>query len=256
MNNITFIIPVRIDSHYRLRNLTSVLNFFLNSAQNTKFIITEGDVSTKIETIPASERVCKLFRHDDNPIFHRTKYVNDVLRTLDDEIVAVWDCDAIGSFDNISQAADMLSQTEDVMAYPYNGIFWSVGEYHSELFSKSLDLRVLTDFPQPRALMCGYHSVGGAFLVNVKRYKKYGWENEYFKGWGPEDAERYARLEILGKKPVRVDAELFHLYHTRGINSGTSDHGLAMSTKKEYAHVCGMTSEELKEYISTWNWIK
>lgn len=256
MKSLTFIIPVRIDSAFRLRNLQTVIKYFSRESDSVKFIVTEGDVVTRIESVTESSRIRKVFTFDKNPIFHRTKYVNDVLRTIDDDIVAIWDADAIGSVDNVFKGVQILTESDAVMTYPYNGVFWSVGKYHSELFASRLDLAVLSAYPQPRALMCGYHSVGGAFLINVKEYKKYGWENEYFKGWGPEDAERYARLEILGKKPLRVDAELYHLYHPRGINSGSSDPGLALSTRREFAKVCGMTPGELKAYINEWPWIR
>jgi hypothetical protein len=119
-----------------------------------------------------------------------------------------------------------------------------------------MDLDVLTKYPQPRSLMCGYHSVGGAFLVDIERYRIRGWENENFIGWGPEDSERYARLEILGKKPLKVDAELYHLHHPRGINSGSIEPMLAFSTKKEYAKVCSMSPDQLREYVSQWEWTK
>ena len=98
--------------------------------------------------------------------------------------------------------------------------------------------------------------MGGAYLVDVLRYRKYGWENEYFLGWGPEDAERYTRLEILGQKPCRVDGHLYHLFHPRGVNSGMSDKVLAKSTKKEYCKVCSLSPEELKKYIKSWKWIE
>lgn len=253
---LTFVIPVRIDSAFRLRNLKTVINYFSAKSSCVKFIITEGDIVSRIESIPESEKVRKIFTYDENPIFHRTKYVNDILRTIDNNIVAIWDADAIGNLDNVFRAANILMDSNAVMIYPYNGIFWSVGKYYSEFFAIRLDLDVLTTYRQPMSLMCGYHSVGGAFLINVKRYKKYGWENENFKGWGPEDAERFARLEILGKKPLRINAELYHLYHPRGVNSGSFDRELALSTKREYAKVCGMTPNELNEYIATWSWIK
>ena len=63
-------------------------------------------------------------------------------------------------------------------------------------------------------------SVGGAFLVNRVAYLRAGGENEAFYGWGPEDAERVKRLEILELPIARVKGPLYHLDHPRGINSG------------------------------------
>ena len=96
---------------------------------------------------------------------------------------------------------------------------------------------LLGSYSQPLYLMCSYYSVGGAFLVDVEEYRRCGWENEHFAGWGPEDAERYRRLLILGEQHSRIAGSLYHLYHTRGVNSGDYDKKLAMDTKKEYVHV-------------------
>lgn len=256
MKDITFIIPVRIDSYHRLCNLLSVVRYYLSTIPDTIFIIVEGDSISRIKGIPDNNRCKCIFIKDRNPIFHRTRYVNEMFRIIDTKFAAVWDADAIGEVSNIEQAVDLLKNNGAVMSYPYNGIFWSIGQWHSEIFCDTLDLNVLTRYPQPKSLMCGYHSVGGAFIVDVELYRKYGWENEYFCGWGPEDAERFARLEILGHPPLRVDSELYHLYHPRGINSGSVDHELSYLTKKEYAKVCSMTPKELEMYISEWEWIK
>ena len=75
-------------------------------------------------------------------------------------------------------------------------------------------------------------------------------------GLGPEDAERYHRLEILGFKPGHVSGGLYHLYYTREINSGVRDVNLIISTKRELLHVCSMNPIESKEYIETWKWIR
>ncbi len=256
MQEITFIIPVRIDSDCRLRNLRSVVGYLLSAIDNARFLIVEADSSSRLTGLPDNERIRTFFIKDDKPIFHRTRYVNNMFRIADTRIAAVWDADAIGEIDNIRKAVGLLEKTDAVMAYPYNGIFWSVGQWHSEIFCDKMDLDVLTKYPQPRSLMCGYHSVGGAFLVDIERYRIRGWENENFIGWGPEDSERYARLEILGKKPLKVDAELYHLHHPRGINSGSIEPMLAFSTKKEYAKVCSMSPDQLREYVSQWEWTK
>jgi hypothetical protein len=62
----------------------------------------------------------------------------------------------------------------------------------------------------------GRSSVGGAFIVNKQRYLKGGGENENFYGWGPEDAERLKRMEILEEPTQRIEGPLFHLHHPRG----------------------------------------
>lgn len=252
---ITFILPVRIDSEYRLNNLRSVLNFYVENP-NFHFLIIEADSEYRLLPMDYKyDNVDYHFVSDDNPIFHRTKYINQMLGIVETKIAAIWDVDVICSESQIFNAAEMLRQTNQSLVYPFDGRLWCINASFSELFREKLDLSILSDFSQNKYLMCGYYSVGGAFLVNVEEYRKYGWENENFLGWGPEDAERCKRVEILtGTKPFRVSGELYHLFHPRGINSGPFDENLAYSTKREYCKVCSMTKDELLKYVESWNW--
>lgn len=172
------------------------------------------------------------------------------------QFVAVWNVDAIAPVSQLNQAYMCLLSDNVTLAYPYDGRFWQVNFFNSCLFHRKHKINFLTGYDVPRNLMSGYYSVGGAFLVNVHAYRKCGWENEHFIGWGPEDVERYHRLEILGERIVRVPGSLYHLFHTRGINSGDYDNALSEITKREYSRVCSMMPEELRSYISTWNWVK
>ncbi len=254
---ITFLLPVRIDSEERLKNLITVLNFFSQLSQ-VSFCILEADSDSKIpSSIYRNKNIDYLFIKDDNSIFHRTRYINIMLKRTKTEFAAIWDVDAICPVEQVRKAMDSLIINKDnTIVYPYDGKFWCCNILFSELFREKLDIAVLSDFPQNRYLMSGYYAVGGAFLVNVGNYKRYGWENENFLGWGPEDVERYKRIEMLTDTPPhRIEGDLFHLYHPRGINSGLFDEKLAYSTKKELIKVCAMSKVELHEYINTWKWL-
>ena len=98
-------------------------------------------------------------------------------------------------------------------------------------------------------------SVGGAFFVNRNLYLQLGGENEFFYGWGCEDLERYKRLEILCQPVYRVAGPLYHLYHPRKENSWYQNEMLELSNRQEFLKVCGMSCEELKQYVQSWKWI-
>lgn len=255
MENLTFCIPVRIDSSYRERNLLAVLKFYARYI-HCNYIIIEADKEQHLKDLPLIEGMAYRYIYDENPTFHRTYYINMMLTQVTTEMAAIWDTDAIASVSQLQKAYREIIGKQATMVYPYDGCFWRIDDFFSSLFCKNLKISLLKDFPMMRFLMCGYHSVGGAFLVNVKLYKECGWENEYFIGWGPEDAERYKRLLILDRKPIRISGPLYHLYHPRGDNSSDGNKQVAYITKKEYCHVCSMQPDELKEYITTWNWIK
>lgn len=256
LDDLTFIFVVRIDSLWRLRNLRSVLAFLTDNF-DSNFLIIEADSTSRIPEGSLPQRNLKfIFEKDENPILHRTMYINRLFRMAETRFAAVWDVDVLCVPENISASLELLSSSNTIMTYPYDGKFWHVNPFFSSVFHRSGDLSVITEKPQPRILMNGYHSVGGAFFVNIEKYRDAGWENEYFIGWGPEDMERFKRLEILGEKPLRVKGDLYHLFHTRGENSGEFNADLMISTKREYCKVCGMNTTELRNYINGWEWIR
>ena len=255
LSELTFCIPVRIDSEYRLRNLLAVLRFYA-ARIHANYILLEADSKRRIRELPRIASLQYLFVHDETPIFHRTHYINRMLSLVRTKVAAVWDTDAVAPVPQLHKAYDNVLNGDSVMCYPYDGRFWGVSEYFSSAFCRTTDIRLLSRYTQPLYLMCGYYSVGGAFVVDVEGYRRCGWENEHFAGWGPEDAERYRRLLILGEQPLRITGSLYHLYHTRGVNSGDYDRTLALSTKKEYVRICSMYPDELRKEIESWEWTR
>lgn len=255
LDDLTICIPIRIDSSERMRNIKSVIRFYA-SMTNARFMIVESDDTRKFIYDEAFPSLDYKFIEDNSQIFHRTKILNLMLSKVETRFAGIWDSDAIAPVEQVYKAVKHLRTNPKLaIVYPFNGKFWNISNYFADKFSKALDIKLLSDFPQQKELLYGYHSVGGAFIVNVDVYKQYGWENEYFIGWGPEDSERYRRVEILGNPAFMVKGDLYHLDHPRGINSGNENSALSLSTRKEYAKVCAMERDELTEYIKTWPWI-
>ena len=255
MNQLTFCIPIRVDSNYRLQNLITLLAFYSHHIR-AHYIVLEADCIQRIKSLPRIDGLHYKFVVDTNPIFHRTYYINQMLKETTTSIAAIWDTDAIAPIHQLKQAYELLLENKITMVYPYDGRFWSINHFYSAIFRRKKQIKLFDSDSMPRILLGGYNSVGGAFLVNIQAYKRCGWENEHFLGWGPEDVERYHRLEILGEPPHRIKGSLYHLYHTRGINSGDFNQQLAISTKKEYIHVCSMYPDELRAYVDTWEWTR
>ena len=254
LKDLTFLLPVRIDSPERLANLMTVVRFYEKQTES-EFIVLEADDSPKAMAVTEiGERIRYEFIRDDDQVFHHTHLNNTLLKMARTPCAALWDADAIAPLDQIRGAMSLIKEKGHTMAYPYGGMYWNVGETFSEIFRQRLDIRMLTDFPQSRYLLCGYHSVGGAVLVDLAGYAACGDDNENIKGWGPEDAERFKRLEILGLTPARADGSLYHLHHPRGLNSGDFRTEVAMATKKEYCRICAMDKENLLEEIKKWSW--
>lgn len=251
-NELTIVIPVRIDCTERKENLDAVL-FSLLETTHATVIILEADSKQRYTCAELGEKVKYIFIEDNDPIFHRTRYLNKLLKMTETNIVGIWDTDVVI---HGNQIIDAVKAVKDgvTLCYPYDGHFLFFDRVQSRRIRENMTL-FLGERDKKEAASClGRPSVGGAFIVNKQRYLQLGGENENFYGWGPEDAERRKRLEILEEPVGRVEGSLFHLYHPRGINSGF-DHGLRdQQCLKELIHVCRMDKKQLTKYINSPGW--
>ena len=255
LKEVTFCIPVRIESSYRIQNLKTLLNY-LDSFLDTNYIVMEADRTSRFTDARKIRNLKHVFIQDEDVIFHRTKYINRMLHLTETPYAAIWDTDAIAPIEQIEKALTTLRNTETTLVYPFSGAFIALNEIVSMHFCKTLDINCLNSDVLPKAFLYGFYSVGGAYMVNVQNYLKAGGENEHFYGWGPEDAERNARIRILEMGVDKIEGPLYHLFHTRGINSRDSNQENAMNNKREFCKICGMTTAELQDYIKTWSWNK
>ena len=190
------------------------------------------------------------FVEDTDPIFHRTKYLNDLLRAAKTRIVGVWDTDVIISEDQMDKAIEEIWTEKAVMSFPYDGTFYMLSSNDSAQFRTSSELSFLSSCID-RVNLCVKNSVGGAFFVSKEVYLNAGGENEHFYGWGAEDLERVRRMEILGLPVFRSGGPLFHLYHPRISNSWYGSQKLEIQSRTEFLKICSLTRDELLQYIQT-----
>lgn len=256
IENLSIIFTVRVDSMERFNNIKATLSYY-SKFTSCPIIVLEADKEPQLDSFIRSQHpdINYIFIEDANAIFHRTHYINEEFKQVRTVHAAVIDSDVIVPINQLIQANNALLQEKVIMTYPYDGRFVGIDAYFSDLFRKLIDPEIFEIINGNKQLMFGFISVGGAFLVDINKYKAVGWENEYFPGWGPEDFEREHRLDILGHKPIRIEGVIYHLSHPRGINSSNSYTPLILATKREYCKVCSMMPGELRAYISTWHWL-
>ena len=252
---ISFVIPIRVDSIERERNLDIVLEQ-LTVIENADVYLLEGDRQPLYRLKKDYPNVHYRFVEDFEPVFYRTRYLNQLLQMATGTIVGIWDTDVLIPENQIVEAIRRIQTGKAVMSFPYDGRFYMLTPEDSDLLVKEKNFECLNEWIEKRFLAHGPHSVGGAFLVNRKQYLQVGGENEHFYGWGPEDAERAKRMEILGLPVYRAKGPLFHLYHPRKENSWYGSEELELQNREEFLKVCSMTREELWTYIQTWEWLK
>lgn len=205
--NVNIVIPLRVDSEERMDNLAFIISSLL-SQTSVSINVLEADTIQHFHPVCERHRFRYQFVYDEDPVFYRTRYLNQLLADAEYPIVGIWDADVI--IPPVQLLAGINSiRNGSAMCFPYGGEFIFLDQKQSITIRNHRS--TLEEFEIIQAKM--KQSVGGAFLVNKNIYMEAGGENERFYGWGPEDVERVKRLEILELPISRISGPLFHLYH-------------------------------------------
>ena len=254
--NATFIIPIRIESSDRLRNVITTIAFLLENF-DTNIIIKEVDSESVFEeeALPILKNILDvnvdvnhIFEKSDAPLFHRQKVLNEMIMEADTEIVINYDCDAILPIESYQQAYEsILDGTYDVV-YPYgHGTYQYQVPADDEIVSHFLETG---DFEYLKSKSKIHNSdFGWVEFFNRRVYIDGGMENENFKAYAPEDKERFYRFNTLGYNVGRIDDSVYHLEHSRGENSWFSNPHME-SNMQEWEKIQSMDKKSLVEYYS------
>lgn len=253
LQNVSFLIPVRIDSIDRLENINAIVKY-LQKLYVTNIFILEADRVQKIRMDSWDEKVKYSFVYDENPKLHCTKYFNQLLAIAQTPYVALYDADVIIPESQITQAIAYLKTELFSIVSPYNGAFLNVDSLLKAMFIKLNDAELFEANIGKMEVVIN-RSYGGVVFLNRTVFINAGMENENISSWGPNDLERVKRMNILGNKLKRVDGNLYHLHHTRGLNSSYENSTEKIFLTNEYIKVSSMRKEELTEYIQSWTWL-
>ena len=105
LSEATFIIPVRIESPDRLRNVVTTTAFLMENF-DTNIIIKEVDKEPVFQrdALPLLEEILDfniwenfnyIYEKSDDPLFHRQRILNEMIMEADTHIVVNYDADAI-----------------------------------------------------------------------------------------------------------------------------------------------------------------
>lgn len=262
LSEATFIIPIRIESQDRLRNVITTTAFLIENF-DTKIIIKEVDSESIFirDVVPVlkdfydvNTRIFHIFEKSNDPLFHRQKVLNEMIAEAKTEIVVNYDCDVLLPLDSYHEAyQSILHHTHDVI-YPYGqGMYQKQVQATDEVVSHFLQTG---DFGHlDRHSKIHTSDFGWAQFFNRKVYINGGMENENFKAYAPEDKERFYRFSTLGYNIGRVENFVYHLEHKRGQNSWFNNPYMNMNNS-EWDKIQGMNKKQLIEYYSTQDYLK
>ena len=287
LKNTTFIIPLRVDTGDRLRNVVLSTAFLLNKF-DTNVIIKEVDSERRFEAycLPIIKRIADTtnLRHifevetRTDASFHRTKILNDMVMESTTDVVVNYDTDIILPLTSYTSAVAMLEKDYDVV-YPYR--FGKQGERKVKLnFSVRTqdDMNNFENYPESKKFIAssnsdsfdipfdnyfyyphqqgeGWAEYGMVQFFNRKVYMDGFLENEGFIAYAPEDVERHHRWKTLGYRIGRVDNYAYHLEHERTQNSWF--HNPHMQRNNElWEQLKVLDKEQLTEYYKQQDYVK
>jgi predicted glycosyltransferase involved in capsule biosynthesis len=267
LKNSTFIIPIRIESADRMRNVITVVSYLLENF-DTKVIVKEVDTEPvfKNEVLPqitefledSIDNLTYIFEHSDDSVFYRMKIINEMIHTSSTEVVVNYDCDVLLKPETCVQAVNMIENGYDIV-YPYG-----FGDYQKQVFvnddTVSDFLSNDSDFSILDAKSKIYDAqYGHVQFMKRSSYIDAGMENENFRGSSPEDKERFHRFTLLGYNVGRIDDQVYHLEHSRGANSwpnSVQGNPYMKENFEEWGKIQLMNKDELKEYYSTQEYLR
>jgi len=248
LKDVTFIIPIKIDSEDRLVNYNIIINHLTNLF-DTNIIVCESDEISNENVLNIHEDIKYVFHENKEKYFHRTKILNLMTKLSKTKIVCNYDTDVIFSEQQYLSSVKKIKEGCTIV-FPYSGKFMNVP---NNLFNLIKENKFDGIYEKDLEL-AHPNSVGGAFFFEKDKYFKIGLENENFISWGFEDNERVSRVIKLGEKMCRVPGLLYHLNHERGVNS-VPENPFYKKNMLEFNKINSMSKLDLENYIKKWSWV-
>lgn len=248
LRDVTFMIPCRIESPDRRRNLR-ILVSYLRKHLHTNILICEDnperrDVPGIMAGLGFTEADYGYIHLDgnDSPFTHKAKQINVMAEAARTPILVVQDTDVVVEPTQYVFAQHAV-RGGAALACPFNGLFFDIAADYIAGVEQHLAVGQI-DLFDPRNDMLYKNSYGGSVFFGRDVFTRLGGFNENFISWGWEDFEIYRRLEKLDERVERMWGPLLHLSHARATNSLKQnpwyDHNTA-----EYDRVVGMTKDAI-----------
>ena len=263
LKDTTFIIPVRIESDDRLRNVITVCCFLLENF-DTKVIIKEVDKDPVFEGLAfpqiseyvedSIKNLTHIYEVPDDSVFYRMRYLNEMLAMVETDVVANYDSDVLLPIDTYVKAQEMCKGEYDLV-YPYGQGMWQKQIFADDnLVSDFLSNDCKFDILERQSKDYDAQS-GHVQFFKRESYIKGGMENENFKAWGPEDEEKHYRFPKLGYNIGRIFDWVYHLEHSRGDDSERTNIYFRDNLKL-MEDIRSLSVEELRNYYNTQEYLK
>ena len=227
--DLTFLIPTRIETEDRLRNIISSVSYLLKHIP-AKVIVKEvsNHPTFQFRAIPEirkyvdTSNLTYLYEESSEPWFCKSKVLNDLIVASNTKVVANYDVDCILPLSSYHQAYDAINNDHADVVYPYGcGIYQWRAEYDFQIYEEFINTLDTSTLDKRKSL--SNSTIGWTQFINRQVYIDSFMMNENFISWGCEDDEFYYRMSVLGNRIARIDNYVYHLEHSRTNNSWFSN---------------------------------
>ena len=266
LKDTTFIIPIRIESEDRMRNVITSLCYLLENF-DTRVILKEVDRRSvfRESILPQIKEylgdkinnLTHVFEESDpvDPTFYRMRYLNEMIHMCDTEIVSNYDCDVLLPIKTYLEAQKFILEEGYDVIYPYGKGPWQKKVYATdEMVSKFLSNDCQFSHLEKKYEVDNAES-GHAQFIRRSTYIEAGMENENFIAYSPEDKERIHRFVTLGYNVGRIENWVYHLEHSRTPNSWLTNPHM-QNNFKLWEFLGSLNEEELRQYYSEQKYLK
>ena len=220
--NLTFLIPVKLESDDRVRNLTTVLSFLLTNF-DSQVLVKESDTIPRFESLvlPNLKNINNLdysFEKQHENFFHKTKILNDLIEKSTTQVAVKYTPDVFKNY------------------------------ISSSLNDESIDILKTNS-------ILSNSTIGWCQFIRKSNYINSYMMNEEFAAWGPEDCELYYRLNILGNKVDRINDFIYHLDHARSADSWFQNPHWSKNTQL-WNQIRKLSKENIIKYYSSLDYVK
>ena len=263
LSDCTFIIPLRIESRDRMRNIITTLIYLLRNFKTNVIVkvvdkesIFKQSVQPELEAALEDfqlEGLTHIFEQSDEFTFHRTKIINDMLWMVETPYVANYDCDILLPKTSYAYAVNLLKngfEEDGETLYPKVVYPYGRGQFQAQITATDDEVSKFMNEEFSFEVFQNWRAYDAKFgfvqFFDTETYKEFGGENEGFVAYGYEDDERHYRFNSL-TKVVRMNERIFHLEHQRSQNSWFNNPHIE-DNRKLWEKLKSCSKEELKLY--------
>ena len=148
MKDLTYIIPTRIESEDRLKNIITSVTYLLKNIPEAKVIVKEvAEQNTfKFRALPEIKKYVEIdnlthiFEQSSDELFYKTRILNDLILLAKTNVICSHDVDVVYPIKSHQAAYDLIKEDKADFVYPYGcGVYQYQVDYPIEVFTSFLE---------------------------------------------------------------------------------------------------------------------